>query len=69
MTTIQRTSSRLWGCDMGLLDEFITDMAKKPEPGKDKKPDQGGMTGAFDKEYSKDFIEYCNKNPLSEGKK
>ncbi len=54
---------------MGLLDEFITDMAKKPEPGEEKKPDQGGMTGAFDKEYSKDFIEYCNKNPLSEGKK
>ena len=53
---------------MGLLDEFITDMTKEPEdPGK-KEPGQPGQKGAFDNGYSKDFMDYCKKTPLSEGK-
>lgn len=54
--------------DMGLIDEFITDMTKKePDPGK-KEPGQAGQKGAFDDGYSKAFMEYCNKTPVSQGK-
>lgn len=53
---------------MGLIDEFITDMTKKePAPGK-KEPGQAGQKGAFDDGYSKAFMEYCNKTPVSQGK-
>ena len=66
LTIIQKPSLRLWGYDMGLLDEFITDLNKEPDAAAPEKAAQKGQQGAFDNDYSEAFKQYCNKTPLSE---
>lgn len=51
---------------MGLLDEFLTDLKKEPEP--EKKEPEKGKKGMFDDAYSPAFRDLCNgKTPPSEG--